>query len=195
MALIFSIFLWPPEPLLQYVPNLFRQVQVVSGKLGAHLRGPAAILFIPRDTCSDTILTVIWVAANGGVTNGGLRGVWPPFPEIGRNRPFPPFFCLFRPFPEGLKSTWKIQKTEEKGLFPHVLAVLVFWSWVLLLPRLPPSSQSLRLLPWASILLYGPWDIAWICCPQLHHHPCKNGTHSTCFYSTGGHAPIVAIPS
>ena len=52
-----------------------------------------------------------------GVTNGGLRGVWPPVLEIGRNRPFSPFFCLFRPFPEGLKSTWKIQKTEEKGLF------------------------------------------------------------------------------
>ena len=62
----------------------------------------------------------VWAAANGGVTNGGLRGVWPPFPEIGRNRPFSPFFCLFRPFPEGLKSTWKIQKTEEKGLFPQI---------------------------------------------------------------------------
>ena len=59
-------------------------------------------------------------AANGGVTNGGLRGVWPPFPEIGRNRPFSPFFCLFCPFPEGLKSTCKNQKTEEKGLFPQI---------------------------------------------------------------------------
>ena len=71
-----------------------------------------------------------WSAANGGVTNGGLRGVWPPVLEIGRNRPFVPFFCLFRPFPEGPNSTWKIQKTEEKGLFlkypriclnPHLL--------------------------------------------------------------------------
>ena len=61
-----------------------------------------------------------WAAANGGVTNGGLRGVWPPLPEIGRNRPFSPFFCLFRPFPDGLESTWKIQKTEEKGLFPQI---------------------------------------------------------------------------
>ena len=52
--------------------------------------------------------------------NWGLRGVWPPFPEIGRNRPFSPFFCLFRPFPEGAKSTWQIQKTEEKGLFPQI---------------------------------------------------------------------------
>ena len=64
--------------------------------------------------------TKTWAAANGVVTNGGLRGVWPPFPEIGRNRPFSPFFCLFRPFPESLKSTWEIQKTEEKGLFPQI---------------------------------------------------------------------------
>ena len=73
------------------------------------------------------------------------------------------------------------------GLLQHVLTVLVFWAWVLFLPRLPPRSRSLRLFPWASILLHGPLDIAWICCPQLPHHPCKNGTHSTCFYSTGGH--------
>ena len=66
-----------------------------------------------------------WAAANGGVTNGGLRGVWPPFPEIGRNRPFSPFFCLFRRFPEGAKSTWKIQKTEEKGLFPQISSDLL----------------------------------------------------------------------
>ena len=46
-----------------------------------------------------------WAAANGGVTNGGLRGVWPPFPKIGRNRPFSAFFCLFCPFPEGLENT------------------------------------------------------------------------------------------
>ena len=63
-----------------------------------------------------------WAAANGGVTNGGLRGVWPPFPEIGRNRPFSPFF---RPFPEGAKSTWEIQKTEEKGLFPQISSDLL----------------------------------------------------------------------
>ena len=66
-----------------------------------------------------------WSAANGGVTNGGLRGVWPPVLEIGQNRPFSPFFCLFHPFPEGPKSTWKIQKTEEKGLFPQISSDLL----------------------------------------------------------------------
>ena len=58
-----------------------------------------------------------WAAANGGVTNGGLRGVWPPFLEIGRNRPFSPFFCLFRPFPEGAKGTWKIWGYRRKKAF------------------------------------------------------------------------------
>ena len=43
-----------------------------------------------------------------GVTNG-VRCVWPPFLEIGLFRPF----CRF---PEGPKSTWKIQETQEKGL-------------------------------------------------------------------------------
>ena len=36
----------------------------------------------------------------------------------------------------------------------------------------------------------GSWTFAWICCPQLPYHLCKNGMHSTCFYSTGGHTPI-----
>ena len=82
----------------------------------------------PRNLLSDLLLSYFdcsgiphnWAAANGGVTNGGLKGVWPPFLEISRNRPKSPFFCLFRPFPEGAKSTWEIQKTEEKGLFPQI---------------------------------------------------------------------------
>ena len=30
---------------------------------------------------------------------------------------------------------------------------------------------------------------SWICCPQLPYHPCKSGTHSTCFCSTRRHTP------
>ena len=65
-----------------------------------------------------------------GCNKWGLKGwVWPAFLEVGRNRPKSPFFCLFRPFPEGAKSTWEIQKTKEKGflryprisLNPHLL--------------------------------------------------------------------------
>ena len=80
-------------------------------------------------------------------------------------------------------------RERPPGLIQHVLTVLVFWSWVLLLPRLPPSSRSLRLFLCASICFMVSWTFAWICCPQLPFHPCKNRTHSTCFYSTGGHTP------
>ena len=79
----------------------------------------------PNENVGYACLKKNWAAANGGVTNGGLRGVWPPFLEIGRNRPFSPFFCLFRPFPEGTKSTWEIQKTEENGLFPQISSDLL----------------------------------------------------------------------
>ena len=92
-------------------------------------------------------LIFFWAAANGGVTNGGLRGVWPPFPEIGRNRPFSPFFCLFRPFPEGLKSTWKIQKTEEKGLFPQIS------SDFLKPPSLKPPFAAPQFLPYFNVFV------------------------------------------
>ena len=50
-------------------------------------------------------------------------------------------------------------KERPPGLIQHVLTVLVFLSWVLLLPWPPPSSRSLRLCPWASPLLHGPLDI------------------------------------
>ena len=58
-----------------------------------------AILYVLVSPVIQVGLSMMnWCAANGGVTNGGLRGVWPPVLEIGRNRPFPPFFCLFALF-------------------------------------------------------------------------------------------------
>ena len=77
------------------------------------------------------------------------------------------------------------------GLLQHVLTVLVFWSWVLLLPRLPPWSRSLRLFPWASIYFTGPWTLLGSAARSSPFHLCKNGTHSTCFYSTGGTRRII----
>ena len=44
------------------------------------------------------------------------------------NRPKSALFALFlpfRPLPEGAKSTWEIQKTEEKGLFPQISSDLL----------------------------------------------------------------------
>ena len=66
----------------------------------------------------DLLREHIWAAVNGDVANGGLRGVWPPFLEIGLfRRLFRPFSDNFRPFPEGLQSTWEIQKTQRKRPF------------------------------------------------------------------------------
>ena len=71
-----------------------------------------------------------WAAANGGVTNGGLRGVWPPFPEIGRNRPFSAFSCLFSFFRRVRRAPGKSRKRRKKAFFlrypqiclnPHLL--------------------------------------------------------------------------
>ena len=84
-----------------------------------------------------------WAAANGAVTNGGIRGVWPPFLEISRNRPFSPFFCLS--VSGGPNSTWEIQKTEEKGLFPQISSDFLK----------PPSLKP----PFAALLRY---DLAWL---------------------------------
>ena len=66
---------------------------------------------------------------------------------------------------------------------PALLTVLVFWSWVLLLPRLPPWSRSLRLFPWASILLYGPLDIAARSSPTTR---AKTGRTAHVFTAQGG---------
>ena len=67
-----------------------------------------------------------WAAANGGVTNGGgLRGVWPPFLEIGRNRPFSPFFCLFLGCRKWGFKRWGCQ--EIRGYLRKKAFSSVFW--------------------------------------------------------------------
>ena len=43
--------------------------------------------------------------------------------------------------------------------------------------------------PGQAFCFMAPWAAAWICCLQLPYHTCKNGTHSTYFYSTGGLTP------
>ena len=112
-----------------------------------------------------------WAAANGCVTNGILRGVRPPFLEIGQNRPFSPFFCIFCCFPEGAKSTWKIQKTEEKNLLypqlclnPHFLNPHLWHSKkgrasnLDLTPRVDSACAVSVLVFWFRLLLLpGSW--------------------------------------
>ena len=57
-----------------------------------------------------------WAATNRGVTNRGLRGVWPPFLEIGLFHPFSPLFALYR----RAREHPEIQKKEENGLFLRI---------------------------------------------------------------------------
>ena len=80
------------------------------------------------------------------------------------------------------------------GLLQHVLTVLVFWSWVLLLPRLPPWSRSLRLFPWPSILRFmGPWTFAWICCPQLPPPSMRKRDAQHMLLQHRGHGPTESL--
>ena len=61
-----------------------------------------------------------------------------------------------------------------------------FLFWVLLLPRPPTSSRSLRLCPWASTLLHGPLDICLDLLPAAPPPPVQKRDGGICFYSTGG---------
>ena len=81
------------------------------------------------------------------------------------------------------------------GLLQHVLTVLIFWSWVLLLPRLPPWSRSLRLFACASILLYGPLDICLDLLPSAPIPPVQKRDAQHMFSQhRGAHADYWADP-
>ena len=100
-----TIFKWPPNPNTRSLIEDVCQEQILSGVL--------------EGGC------LVGLLQKGGVANGGLRGVWPRFLEIGLNRTFSTFFCLFRPFPEGATSTWEIQKMEEKRPFTQISPDLI----------------------------------------------------------------------
>ena len=112
--------------------------------------------------CKSTVrkMNLNWAATNGGVTNGGLRGVWPPFLEIGRNRPF---FCLFRPFRRVRRAPGKWGYLRKKAFFlrypqiclnPHLLNPHLRHSyWMLDISwDMPKKAQFqgflLQFLPW-----------------------------------------------
>ena len=55
--------------------------------------------------------------------------------------------------------------------------------------ELPPGllqHVQTQVVPWASILVYGPLDIAWICCPQLPTTHAKTGRTAQVFTAQGG---------
>ena len=55
-----------------------------------------------------------------GVTNGDLRGVWPPFLKPTFSGLSCPLSAFFRHFPKGANSTRNIQETQAKGLFTPI---------------------------------------------------------------------------
>ena len=125
-----------------YVPN-WAQKWVRSGLLGAkvgdHGSKPTSALAhghtIPNRSVHISNSKALYyvkrrAAANGGVTNGGLRGVWPPSrksAEIGLFCPFSAFFALFR---RVRRAPGKSRKRRKKAFFlryprislnPHLL--------------------------------------------------------------------------
>ena len=72
------------------------------------------------------------------------------------------------------------------GLLQHVLTVLVFWSWVLLLPRLPPWSRSLRLFPWLAFCFTGPWTLLGSAARSSPTTHAKTGRTAHAFTAQGG---------
>ena len=96
-------------------------------------------------------------------------------------------------------------RARPPGLLQHVLTVLVFWSWVLIWPRLPPSSRSLRWFPWASILLHGPLDICLDLLPAAPLPPVQKrdsqhkflqhkGAHADMSFLGGSSLPVFVSP-
>ena len=62
------------------------------------------------------------VCRKWGCNKWGFKGC---LATLASRSPKLPFYCLFRPFPEGPESTLKIPKTEEKGLFPRISSNLL----------------------------------------------------------------------
>ena len=98
---------------------------------------------------------------------------------------FPARICGFlqKPAPPKFRG-------RPPGLINHVLTVLVFRSWVLAMPP-PPELHpgASKCAPGLAFAFMALRANSWICCPQPAYHPCKDGTQSTCFCSTRGHAP------
>ena len=97
-------------------------------------------------------LTLPWAAANGG-----LRGFWPPFPEIGL---FPPFSALFALFQTAQTAPGKSRKRRKKAFFLRYPLIC------LEPPSLKPPFVALQLPPLQKHLVntfyfsYLPGDVA-----------------------------------
>ena len=130
---------WLPSATFPSLPKIFwneafLRCPLQNKRLIGHFEDAPAQQIQEKSSCPSpnpvTWWEFRWAAANGGVTNGGLRGVWPPFPEsaeIGPFRPFSAFFALFR---RVRRAPGKSRKRRKKTFFlryprislnPHLL--------------------------------------------------------------------------
>ena len=108
----------------EFSPNFSYFVSQETERLRNFNRNPLHFSMPNPHASPKTNIHKIWADANGGVTNGGLRGVWLPFPEIGRNWPFSPFVCLFSPFFGGPEE--HLENPENGGKRPFSSDILGF---------------------------------------------------------------------
>ena len=118
---IFSDF--GPEARNRHSPrHAYSQGLIFRGKLSVvFFLSESRIRFVTQSfTACKEICHLELGCRKWGCNKWGLKGCLAGLPG---NRPKSAkiaLFLLFRPFPESAKSTWEIQKTEEKGLFPQI---------------------------------------------------------------------------
>ena len=142
------------------IPNFWAPTPS-RGRPPAHpkISGPKnlglASFFLPERNSLNLVLEL--GCRKWGCNKWGLKGCLAALPGNRPKSAFFALFCLFRPFPEGAKSTWEIQKTEEKGLFPQISSDLLKplslkppFAALQLKPRSPePYSACFRVLTYA----------------------------------------------
>ena len=79
------------------------------------------LIFLQLQQHCEQLMSLEGVSIEG--TSNSLCQSW--FMLLGFQivRPFSPFFCLFCPFPEGAKTTWKSQKRRKKAFLLRYLRI------------------------------------------------------------------------
>ena len=165
--------------------NQYRSRPQLSESFEGHWSIP-----FPGDIRMDQSLvhTFSWGNSSGPMVLKVLQK-FPPTLVLVHGWLFPAFSDSEHPIFSPLFKNSRNTQRKTPWLFQHVLTVLVFRSWVLLLPRLPPWSRSLRLFPWASI--FALWALGH-CLDLLPATPPppvqkkKTGRTAHCFTAQGG---------
>ena len=89
-----------------------------------------------------------------------------------------------------LATSFTKKPLKIQGNTPWVAPACADCPDFLVLGSAPAPTATLvsepQIVPLASILLYGPSEIVWICCPQLPYHRAKTGRTAHGFTAQGG---------